>query len=373
VETPRPLDIIRNLSSVLIIRLNDIGEVVMTLPSVDAVRRALPAARIGVLVSPPCHELFLHDERVNQVFVFEKKLWRERPTARGIKQLITLLRDLRRNRFDVAIDLHNNPSTHWLALASGARFRVSLDSNYWSRRLLSRRIPVEPSAEGMHNVERHFHVLSSVGIATRGAEYSFALDVEAKARVEASLKQETQPGRPRILLQPGAGLPERCWPVQRFAELAERLMREIGAQVVVHCGPNEDHLGQRIHQEVRQPVILARRLSLQELAGLLTECDLLVTNDSGPMHLAAAVGTPIVAIFGPTDPRWCGPFGARAEIVTRNLDCSPCGVEKFACVRRDCLTQIPVDEVHQAVLRLLRTQRNQTDQESPEIASAGAS
>ena len=372
-RTDKKLNITRNCSSVLFIRLNDIGEVVMTLPCVDAVRRALPTARIGVLVSPPSHELFLHDKRVNQVFVFRKKLWREHPTARGIKQLAKLIRELRRHRFDVAIDLQNNPSTHWLAFVSGARFRVSLESNYRSRRLLSWRVPVGTSWEETHTVEQHFHLLSAVGIPTRGAECNFVLDPEAKARVEDSLNQEVKPNRPRILLQPGAGLTERCWPVPKFAELAERLMREAGAQIIVHCGPNEDHLGQRIHQAVSQPVVLARRLTLQELAGLLTQCDLLVTNDSGPMHLAAAVGIPIVAIFGPTDPRRSGPFEARAEIVSRSLDCSPCGVQQFACLHRECLTEITVDEVYQAVLRLLRKQRRLGDQESPGITSTGES
>lgn len=369
----RQLDVARNFSSVLLIRLNDIGEVVMTLPCVDATRRALPHARIGVLVSPPSHELFLHDDRINQIFIFEKKLWRGSPTWRGMRQLAGLIRDLRRHRFDVAIDLHNNPSTHWLARASGAKLRVALDSKYRSRFVMSWRVPEDPRWEEMHTVERHLHVLSSVSIPSRGAEYGFALDPEVKERVKTSVNHETNRDKPRILFQPGAGLAERCWPVAKYAELADRLTRGMGAQIIVHCGPNEDHLGQRIHQAASRPVVLARRLTLQELAGLLTECDLLVTNDSGPMHLGAAVGIPIVAIFGPTDPRRAGPFGAQAEIVTHSPDCSPCGIQLFACTHRECLTEISVDEVYQAVRRLLRKQPTLDGEKPPEIASAGGS
>ncbi|MFH1741834.1 MAG: glycosyltransferase family 9 protein [bacterium] len=367
---PKRLKVVSNFSSVLIIRLNDIGEVVMTLPCLDAVRRALPGAKIGVLVSPPSHELLLQDERIDQIFVFEKKLWRGHPTMRAFKQLTTLLRDLRRQHFDVAIDLHNNPSTHWLSFVSGAKCRVSLESNHWSRRLLSWTVSPGAGWNKKHNVDRHFHILSAVGIPTSGAEYNFAPDIQARERVATSLQREIQPGKPLVVLQPGAGQPERCWPIQKFGELAERLSADLGAQIVVHCGPSEDHLGERIRQAVSQPVIIARRLTLQELAGLLSLCDLLVTNDSGPMHLGAALGIPIVAVFGPSDPQRSGPYKAQAEVVSRNLECSPCGIQNLACVQRECLTDISADQVYQAALRLLKQQQAQEDQEAASISAS---
>ncbi len=370
--TPKQLDVVRSFSSVLLIRLNDIGEVVMTLPCLDAVRRALPGARIGMLVSPPSHELLEHDERVNQVFIFEKKLWRERPSWRGVRQLSGLLRDLRKHRFDVSIDLQNTPSTHWLAWASGARFRTAVESQYSSRRVLSWRAPIGNGWDRLHNVERHFHLLSSVGLPTRGAKYQFAFDPNAKERVAASLQEELDPAKPCIVFQPGAGLPERCWPVSKFAGLADRLMQELGAQIIVHCGPNEDHLGERIHREVSKPVILARRLTLQELAGLLSLCDLLVSNDSGPMHLAAAIGTPVVAVFGSTDPGLSGPYAGNAEVVSRYEECSPCGIQKLACTHRKCLTELRVEDVYIGVRRLLR-KKNESSGESSEVANIQAS
>ena len=370
---PKRLKIVGNFSSVLIIRLNDIGEVVMTLPCLDAVRHALPGARIGFLVSPPSHELLLHDSRVDQIFVFEKKLWRDRPSLQGIKQLGKLLLDLHRERFDLAIDLHNNPSTHWLAYVSGARYRVSLDSKYRSRYLMTWKAAPCAGWEQMHNIERHFHVLTSVGIPTRGAEYRFALDPESRMRVKTQLDQELEPGKPVVVLQPGAGLPERCWPVQRFGELAARLVEEAGAQIVVHCGPGEDHLGERIRQSVPQPVLIAKRLTLQELAGLLDLCDLLISNDSGPMHLAAALGKPVVAVFGPTHPQRSGPYQARSVAVSNYVECSPCGIQNLSCIHRKCLTDISADEVYDAAVRVLSRERDRPQEESSGIASAGAS
>jgi len=370
--TAKRLDVVRSFSSVLLIRLNDIGEVVMTLPCVDAVRRALPGARIGMLVSPPSHELLEYDDRINQIFVFHKKLWRDGPTWRGVKQLGGLLRDLRKHRFDVAIDLQNTPSTHWLAWASRAKFRAALESDYRSRCLLSWRAPLAAGWGRTHNVERHFHLLSSVGLPTRGAEYNFALDPKAQECVGASLRNELNPGKPSIVFQPGAGLPERCWPVDKFAELADRLMKEIDAQIIVHCGPNEDHLGERIRREVSKPVIIARRLTLQELGGLLSLCNLLVSNDTGPMHLAAAIGTPVVAVFGSTDPRLSGPYAASAEVISRHEDCSPCGIQKLACTHRRCLTELAVDDVYEGVLRLL-LKKSGSDDETSAVANIQAS
>ena len=370
---PKQLKIIGSFSSVLLIRLNDIGEVVMTLPCLDAVRKALPGARIGMLVSPPSHELLQYDKRIDQIFVFKKKLWRSRPTLTGFKQLSGLLLDLRRQRFDVSIDFHNNPSTHWLAFASGARWRVSMTSEYWSRRLMSWNVSPSSNWDQIHNIERHFHLLSSVGIPTRGAEYNFAADLEARSRVREQLRQEAQPGKPIVVMQPGAGLVERCWPVRKFAELAQCLSDEMEAQIVVHCGPGEDHLGERIRQAVSRPIVIARRLLLQELAGLLASCDLMVTNDSGPMHLAAALETPIVAVFGPTNPTRSGPYRTLAEAVSLDMECSPCGIKNLECIKRECLTELAVSDVYDAVLRILEQKTAQDAQKASGIASANAS
>ena len=187
----------------------------------------------------------------------------------------------------------------------------------------------------------------------RGIEVFWDKSVEAKwATLFPKEGQETQPLR--IGINPGADRPEKRWSPENHASVADRLSELRGAKIFVFGGPGEEHLADRIEKAMKHPVTnLAGKLSLNELAYVISRLDLFVTNDSGPMHIAAAVKTPVVALFGPEDPVYTRPYTSPDlyRIVQKELDCRPCTNKR--CDRPICMESLKPEDVLQACLELL--------------------
>lgn len=341
---------------ILFVRFNDIGEAVMATAAFAAARAACPDALVCAVTSLPSAQLLRTDVNLDRLFVCDKTKWRNAQRWAFLAELRALITELRSMEFDIAIDLQNVPSSHWLIRATGARSRYGLATGEFSTRLHTHRVPRTPEWETTHQVDRFRYILQQSLPDLPPTSPQLTLEENARVsiaeRLESLLTAPPRASGPLVCLQPGAGLAERTWPVERFAEIAAWLVAEREATVIVHAGPGEEPLAERI-RAIEENVHILEGLTLQELAALLERCDVFVTNDSGPMHMAAALGTPQVAVFGSTDPRVSGPYTGDHIVVTKSLECSPCGRYKFECPHRACLNELPMQDVRRAVEELL--------------------
>jgi heptosyltransferase-2 len=350
-----------HLQTVLVVGPNWVGDAVMSTPVLANLRRGLPKARIDLLVPAYVAPLFAEHPHVDRVL---SDRWRT-----SWRAALAQARQQRRARYDVALLLPNSFRAALWAWLIGARRRVgyATDGRRW---LLTHPLPAAPlqlprrrppgsvlgPQPGLHQVEAYLQLLDALAIPV--VERLPGLVPSSQAEVEAEQLWAScgLDGAERVVgICPGAafGPAKRWWP-ERFALLADRLMAEAGVKVVFFGGRDEIPLIAQICRGLRrQAVSLAGRDTLASFVALAARCAVLVTNDSGALHIASAVGTPVVALFGPTDPRRTAPTAPRVFVIRRELPCSPCF--RTACPYPDhpCMRLIAVDDVYAAVRRVL--------------------
>ena len=313
--------------ALLVRAVNWLGDAVLTTPALGAVRAAFPGSRIVLAAKPLVAELFRHHPDVDEILVYDKE-----GRHAGAAGMLRMARELRRRRFDAAILFQNAFDAGLLAFLGGIPDRAGYATD-GRRLLLSRAVPVTEEVLRLHHAEYYLHLVSKLGIP-RPANPSMRLNVTGEERdaMAERLAALGIPKRGRLLgIHPGAtyGSAKRWFP-DRFAAVADALSEEWEASVVLMGSPPERPLASEIEGLMRRNAVnLAGRTSVRELMALIASCSFLVTNDSGPMHIAAALGIPLAAIFGPTDWRATSPWTGRAKVVRVNVDCSP-------CLRREC-------------------------------------
>lgn len=331
---------------VLLVRLSAIGDVVHTLPAAAALAQA--GHEVGWLVEPPARSLVEGSPALARVHVA--------PPARrfSARAAAATRAELRSARYEVALELQGLwKSAAWARLSGAARvagFGRRFRREPASALLLHERLDLP---EGLaHVIDKNLALLQAVGVSAVGTRV-FPLPPldRAEARV-AGLLDELRRG-PFALLDPGGGWPGKLWPAESFGRLAQRLAAAQGLASLVAWGPGEERLADQV---VAASGGAARRCfptSLLELAALARRARVTVAADTGPLHLACAMGAPVVALFGPTDPARNGPF-APADVVLRRVPaCAPC--HRRACpVHAGVMADLPVDEVAEAVSERLR-------------------
>ncbi|MEJ2039797.1 MAG: lipopolysaccharide heptosyltransferase II, partial [Desulfosarcinaceae bacterium] len=275
----------------------------------------------------------------------------------GLKGLLRLAGDLRRRRFDLAVLLQNAFEAALLAWLARIPSRLGFTTDARSL-LLTHRMRGWPALKKGHLVDYYLGLLAEAGLETRGRGLELFLTDRERAAASASLKGLGIPGTaPVVGINPGAtfGTAKR-WPADRFAALSRRLIQENGARVLVFGGPGEVALGEQVAQQAGTGCHnLCDRTSLRQAMGLIGRCDAFVTNDSGLMHVAAALDIPQVAIIGPTDPVATGPVNSGSRLVQGDLTCerAPCLLPHCPTDHR-CMLGIGVDPVYAAVADLLQ-------------------
>ena len=332
-----------NIQRVMIRTVNWIGDAVMSTPAMGMVRASFPAAEITVVGNPLVAELFRHHPYCDRVLVFNKR--REHAGAAGFLRFCRLLR---RERFDLAILLQNAFEAGLMAFLAGVPTRVGYRTD---RRgpLLTHGVPSVDRKHGMHHVAYYRHCLEQVGLS--GGNQDLCLTVTAAERQQA--REILGPGR-WMAINPGAsyGAAKR-WIPERFAEVADGLAASRGASIVLIGGPGEQEIGRDIEAAMAtNPHNLIGRTSVREMMAILDRCELMITNDSGPMHVAAALGTLIVAIFGPTDHTTTSPAGENFRIVRQPVECAPCMLRQCPIDHR-CMERVSSAQVLEAAFALL--------------------
>lgn len=339
------------MNRVLIVRLGALGDVVHAIPVAAALRRAFPAARIDWLVSAK------HREILDLVPVIDRRLViNDRGGASGGTSLLAAVGELRRSRYDVAIDLQGLIKSALLARASGAPRVIGFSSRYARERAarLFYTDAFDPGRGGLydpretrHVVDINLGVLGLLGIATPAREFPIDdLDTDAARTLRA------RTGGRYALLNPGAAWPNKRWPPERLAAIAVALRARHGLMSVVLWGPGEEPLAEAVVAGAGGDAVMSPRTSIANLVALARRAALMVSGDTGPTHIAAALGTPLVGIYGPTRPARNGPMSPLDVTVSRDDVCQ-CHHLRRCKLDRMCLLDIEVAEVLDAVERRL--------------------
>jgi lipopolysaccharide heptosyltransferase II len=336
--------------SLLVRATNWLGDAVMTTPALATLRSAHPRARIVLLARPAVAELFLHHPDVDEVLVYE------RPGRHaGIPGRLRIAVELRRRRFDAALLLQNAFDAALLAFLAGIPERAGYATD-GRRMLLTHPVRVTPDLLTGHEVAYYLALLERLGIP-RPESPALRVAVTAGERDAMGIRLENlglRRGAPFLAVNPGAAYgSSKRWVPDRFAAVADALSKEWNAGVVVLGSAAEASLAREIETAMTGPVVnLAGRTTVREMMALLSLSSFLVTNDSGPMHVAAALGVPLVAVFGPTDWRRTSPWSSRARIVRVGVDCSPCRLR--TCDRgHECMLGVTPAMVIDAARELL--------------------
>ncbi len=339
--------------SILIVKLSAIGDVIQTLPMVTALKNQYPEARIDWLVEEDACDILRGHPALDRVIISRRKSWLRGICRRGkiretLREIGRFLRELRSRHYDMVIDNHGILKSGLLVvLVRGRRkigFRPSAgiaeEGNYLFTNERYRPLSIE-----RHALDRYLDLVSQMGVPVDGATLDFPVPDELRVKAEDLLRQNGFLSRPIVVIHPMAKWETKQWPLVNFARLISALV-EKDASVVVTGSPQDVEPVTEILIQAgcyRRVLNLAGRTSLKELAGIFSLADLVVTPDTGPMHLAAAVKAPLIALFGPTAPWRTGPYGNYNRVIRKALPCTPCFRKR--CGSLECMTSITVDEV----------------------------
>jgi lipopolysaccharide heptosyltransferase II len=264
-------------------------------------------------------------------------------------------RELRARRYDLVIDLTDSDRSALLARLSGAPVRLGYNSEGRWRGCLYTRI-VEADRFGMHQVRYHLKATEALGLTGPPPPPVLTIGQEARSAADRLLKEAgIDASRPLVCLHPGARWWFKSWPAERFAALADRVQTETSAQALFLGGEPERGVAGRITESMKTPFrSLVGRMGLQELAAMLARAALMVSNDNGPMHMAAALRVPVIGLFGPSDPAVWGPWGDGHRTFYKGLDCRACFHPDCFRGEQNCMKLIALDEVWEAVREKLR-------------------
>jgi len=342
-----------NVQRILVRSTNWVGDAVMTIPALDALRARFPRAEIVLLTKAWVSELYWHHPALNRQIIYKPN-----SDHRGFMGFTRLVRELKAEHFDAALLLQNAFQAAWMAWLARIPLRIGYARDGRSLLLHDAIEPPLPAAYG-HQAHYYLQLLFRAGIIAKPEpveEIRLRLTDAEKTWAARKIDALGLNG-PRFLvgLAPGAAFgPAKRWLPERFAGLADRLIGALNADVLIFGSAAERPLAEQIAGSMKHtPAIAAGETSLRQLLSLTARCSLIVANDSGPMHLAAALGIPLVAVFGSTDERATGPMGTRVRIVKQDVECSPCGRRECPIDFR-CMSDLSVEEVFRATLELVK-------------------
>ncbi len=346
--------------NILIVKTSAIGDVIHTLPALTALRRHYPRARIDWLIEEAAVEAVRGHEALDHLLIWRRKTsirqFRNGNRLAVVQEIRRLAKEVRLTRYDLLIDFHALLKTSlWVLLARAERkvgFGRGMAHAEGSYLFLNERVPAV-SME-VHALERGLILLKALGIPADKVVYGFPILEEHQAEAHRLLSAEgVMPNDRLVAIHPMALWDTKLWPSACFGAVADRLIEQ-GFRVAFTGGPADREALDEICRGMAHPAIrLDGRTSLKTLAGVYRLATVLLSTDTGPMHLAAAVGTPVVALFGPTAPWRTGPYGSEHLVLRVGLDCSPCFRRRCLTAHHEemaCMRRISVDQVVAAVV-----------------------
>lgn len=328
------LDLPQPPQRILIVKPSAIGDVVHTLPVLNLLRKAYPAAHIAWLVTPACAGMIEGHPQLNDIILFQRKGW-----LAGVRGLVTRLRA---EKFDLVLDLQGLLRSGLFCWATRAPVKVGFaNARELAPLFYTHKVPV-PNVE-VHAMDRYLDLAEAVGCGRGPVEYVWPTDDADRAAVRAMVGE-----RRYAVLLPGTNWATKRWPVEQFAALVRPLKDRFGLDTVIAGrGPDTAALAPLAPDAVN----LEGQTSLRQLVALLESAAVVIANDSGPMHIAAALGRPLVTLFGPTNPVRTGPYQRQDTVVRLDIVCSPCYSRR--CSHQSCLRWLGIEPVLAEVQRQL--------------------
>ena len=338
---------------ILIIKLSAIGDVVQTLPALEAIKKTYPKGEITWVVEEAAAGILEGHPLIHRLLISRRKSWirmLKNPLTffTGMKRIIVFLRELRSTRYDIAIDFQGLLKSGMLIGLARAQRKIGFDrTREFSYLFLNEKLP--PYEKEKHALERYLEVARYLGAVNPSPTCELPIEREVSL-MKQRIKGVRQDVRPLIVINPVARWRTKLWSEQKFAELADRLIQEKNA-LIIFTGSSDDRevIGRIVSMMKRKAENWAGETTLKELTALASLSNLFITTDTGPMHLAAAAGAKVLALFGPTAPWRTGPYGESHIVVRKGLECSPCFQRKCGDVQ--CMDAITVEEVMRQIIR----------------------
>ena len=345
---------------ILLIKPSSPGDIIHALPVLHGLHRRYPAAYLAWLVAAPFVNLIEADPAINEVIAFDRRRFGQvGRSLRITREFVAFLRELRRRRFDLVIDLQGLLRSGFLARATRAPVRIGFAAAREMAWIFYTH-PLDLPDHDAHAAEKNYAVAKLLGFADLPMDFTIALTPEDRDSARRLLKEAGFESRePYVVLVPTTRWETKCWPPDRFGKLARLLRERHGLRSALVGGPADSGIGDLAACTAHEAASnLCGQTTLRELAALVERAAIVVTADSTPMHMAAALGRPLVALFGPTNPRRTGPCDRLMDVLRIELPCSPCYLRKLRQCPHEhaCMQRLTVDDVAEAVaLRLEST------------------
>ncbi len=342
--------------NILIIRLSSLGDVLMSVPAVRAIRRLFPDAHISWLVEGSVAGILARQDFIDEIIFFPRSALVRHLKGGHLPTTAYILKDfmkkLRERQYDIIIDLHGIAKSVALMFLSHGKKRVGFGKTFskdLSHLFYNER--VEGPEKRIHKVRRNMLVARYLGCEGDIPQAPLAVHDNARAYIDEFFRSRGIRG-PVFAVNPFASKDSafKRWPLERYAELIDRIEKDLKGTVVIIWGPGEREEAQRLAALTGERAQLACQTDIAQLYALLARADVYIGGDTGTTHLASAAGTPVLSIFGPTDVVINRPFSEDSVVVRKEMDCSPC--KNKACKTRQCLMTIFPDEVFEALKKI---------------------
>ena len=346
-----------DIQKILVIKLRAIGDVVLSTAILPSLREFYREAKIHFMVESPGKEILENNPYVDHIIVLPLKEWGELPRLKAWLAGLRFLKRVRKEKYDIVFDLFGNPRSAFITWITGAPLRVGFS---FRGRKYAYNKRVVPRGGEVHEVEFNLDALRALNIPVVKVSPLFPISKKEKDFIDRWIKKNGFEKSFLVGLNPWGSWEAKRWGLEKFAALADRLVETYQAKVVVLWGPGEREHAEKVKALARHPVFIAPQTSLKQLAALLFRCQLVVANDSGPMHIAAAVGTKTVGIFGPTRWQLQGPYGEDHGVAyKKGLACLGCN--RLSCEKMTCMKDLSVDEVMEVVEKVVGRRVTQSE------------
>jgi heptosyltransferase-3 len=349
------------VKKILVIKLRHIGDVLLSVPVFRALRETFPCAHISALVNAGTEDVLAGNPLIDEVIVFDRKVKSE-SFVKKLAREISFLRKIREKGFDMAVDLTSGDRAALLALVTGARYRIAYDpqgGGFPGKRYLYTHLAAR-DAGPPHMVTQNLSTVGQFGIATDNTDVDFFIPEEARGFVRDILKARSVRQSDRLVhIHPTSRWLFKCWKDEYMAGVIKWLLSKKVA-VIVTSSPSRQEMARAknilaLAGEDARLIDLCGITTIKQLAAISATSDLFIGVDSAPMHIAAAVGTPVIALFGPTGDLQWGPWGEQHVVFTKKMHCKPCPGSRCSGVEvRKCLEEITMDEVIAGASRMLK-------------------
>jgi len=318
---------------ILCIKPRGIGDVVLSTVVFKNLKYDFPASKIDYLTEKPSKSILETSPYINEVLLFE--------SGSKLAELKTILK-VRKRKYDLILDFYSNPRTAIITFLSGAKYKAGFP--YRGRKYAYNLFGPE-ERDKYHAAQLHLEFLKNLGLTARFSELNLTLTDKDKSFADNFFSENFNPDDFVVGISPSGGWQsKKCDPV-KFAEIADAVIQKYNAKVIVVWGPGDKAEADKIVELMKEKALLAPPSQIREMAALMFKCKIVIANDSGPMHIAVAIGTPVLSLHGPTDPKLQGPFGEKHEWVRLDeLECICCNL--LDCPKKhECFLDLPVERV----------------------------